>query len=102
MGHRESFLLEKSNGIFYNNNKMKYEQKWKFLGVTMGIRQADKAVEILNAWPAVLQAVVDDTNAFLAAGICSYEFACAADFAQFQSMMLNRSYPKLAFERQYS
>ncbi len=68
----------------------------------MGIRRAAKAVEILNAWPPVLQAVVGDANVSLASGICSYKFACAADFAQFQSMMLNKSYPKLAFERQHS
>jgi len=61
---------------------------------------ADRAVEILNAWSYTLTAIHGTNDKYLASGIYGYEFACAAeairyypgwkpeDFKHFQQMML--------------
>jgi len=61
---------------------------------------ADRAVEILNAWAYTLTAIHGTNDKYLASGIYGYEFACAAevirkypgwkpqDFKRFQQMML--------------
>ncbi|HLP42507.1 MAG TPA: alginate lyase family protein [Fibrobacteria bacterium] len=66
---------------------------------------ADKAVEILNAWSAVLVGFTGDSNRGLRAGLYGYQFAAAAellrdypkwaasDFARFKDMLLTRFYP---------
>ena len=76
--------------------------RWKVSGDTA---YADKAVQFLNAWAYTLTSVTGNADRFLAAGIYGYEFAnaaeimrtysgyAAADFAQFQNMMLNVFYP---------
>ncbi|SIT46446.1 LamG domain protein jellyroll fold domain protein [Paraburkholderia ribeironis] len=76
--------------------------RWKISGDTV---YADKAVQIMNAWSSTLQRLGGDSNVDLAAGIYGYEFAnageimrsypgwAAADFAAFQSMMINIFYP---------
>jgi len=65
---------------------------------------ADKAVEIMNAWPPVLQQDPDDSNVSLAAGIYGWEFAvvgelmrsyggwASEDQAAFNNMMLSKFY----------
>lgn len=76
--------------------------RWKVSGDTA---YADKAVQFLNAWAYTLTSITGNADRFLAAGIYGYEFAnaaeimrtysgyAAADFAQFQNMMLNVFYP---------
>ncbi len=76
--------------------------RWKVSGDTA---YADKAVSFLNAWAYTLKGIGGNADRFLAAGIYGYEFAnaaeimrtypgyAAADFAQFQAMMLNVFYP---------
>ena len=61
--------------------------------------QADKAVEVLNAWASTLKGVGGNSNFALGAGIIGYQFAAGAemvrdypgwkreDFAAFQAMM---------------
>ncbi len=65
---------------------------------------ADKAVEIMNAWPPVLQEVTGDSNVSLAAGTYGWEFAVVGDLmrsysgwargdqAAFKDMMLSKFY----------
>lgn len=76
--------------------------RWKVTGDTA---YAEKSIQIMNDWSAVLTVIGGDTNAALAAGIYGYEFAnaaeimrsysgwAAADFARFQTMMVNVFYP---------
>ena len=76
--------------------------RWKVSGDTA---YADKAVQIMNAWSAVLTAIRGTTDSALAAGIYGYEFAnaaeimrtysgwAAADFERFQNMMRTVFYP---------
>lgn len=76
--------------------------RWKVSGDTA---YADKAVEFLNAWAYTMKTITGNADRFLAAGIYGYQFANAgeimrtysgyapADFAQFQSLMLNVFYP---------
>src|ERR1700687_2158844 len=47
--------------------------------VSGDLAYADKAVEILNAWAAVLQQVTGDSNVSLAAGIYGWQFAVVGD-----------------------
>jgi hypothetical protein len=93
-----------NSSILYTDIAKTYQSalRWKVSGDT---RYADQAVTFLNAWAYTLTSVTGDTNAALAGGIYGYEFAnaaeimrtysgyAAADFAQFQSMMLNVFYP---------
>jgi hypothetical protein len=93
-----------NSSILYNDIAKTYQSalRWKVSGDT---RYADQAVTFLNAWAYKLTALQGDTNVDLAAGIYGYEFAncgeimrtysgyAAADFAQFQNMMLNVFYP---------
>ncbi|SFV09059.1 LamG-like jellyroll fold domain-containing protein [Pseudoduganella namucuonensis] len=76
--------------------------RWKVSG---NPDYANKAVEIMNAWSAVLTSIQGSTEAALAAGLQGYEFAnaaeimrgysgwAAADFTRFRNMMLNVFYP---------
>jgi hypothetical protein len=76
--------------------------RWKVSGDTS---YADKAVEVLNAWSAVLVGIGGTSDKFLAAGIYGYQMANAAeimrtysgwsaqDFARFQNMMTTVFYP---------
>ncbi|MEO7577503.1 MAG: LamG-like jellyroll fold domain-containing protein, partial [Massilia sp.] len=76
--------------------------RWKVGGDTA---YADKAVQIMNGWSAVLTGIGGSSDAALAAGIYGYEFAnageimrgysgwLAADFTRFQQMMRNVFYP---------
>jgi len=76
--------------------------RWKVSGDT---RFADLAVVFLNAWSSTLTSIQGNADRYLAAGIYGYQFAnaaeimrtysgwAAADFAQFQSMMLTVFYP---------
>jgi hypothetical protein len=88
----------------YNDIAAAYQNalRWKIAGTTAN---ADKAVQIMNAWSSTLTSIQGSADRFLAAGIYGYEFAnaaeimrsysgwAAADFAQFQNMMLNIFYP---------
>jgi|GEM_PF-1104638 len=76
--------------------------RWKVAGTTAN---ADKAIQILNAWGSTLKALGGNSDVDLAAGIYGYEIANAAeimrsysgwntsDFAAFQNMMLKVFYP---------
>lgn len=79
--------------------------RWKVTGNTA---YADKAVQIMNAWSSTLTKISwsdGKFDGFLAAGLQGYQFAnageimrdyagwAAADFARFQTMMLNVFYP---------
>lgn len=76
--------------------------RWKISGDTA---YADKSVQILNAWSAVLTAIDGTSDKFLASGIYGYEIANAAeimraysgwsadDFDRFKNMMLTVFYP---------
>ncbi len=76
--------------------------RWKVSGDTA---YADKAVQVLNAWSSTLTEINGSSDKFLASGIYGYEIANAAeimrdypgwapaDFARFQSMMVNVFYP---------
>jgi hypothetical protein len=76
--------------------------RWK---VSQDTRYADLAVVFLNEWASTLKEVAGNADRFLAAGIYGYEFANAAeimrtypgwapaDFARFQTMMLDIFYP---------
>ncbi|HET6149912.1 MAG TPA: alginate lyase family protein [Polyangia bacterium] len=76
--------------------------RWKISG---NAAYADKAVQVLNAWSAVLTGFGGTTDLFLAAGLQGYEIANAAeimrtyagwsatDFARFKNMMLQIFYP---------
>lgn len=95
--HRENYV-----GL-YNDVAAAYANalRWKVSGNTAN---ADKAVEILNAWGRTLKCVSGNTNAYLATGIYGYEIANAAeimrtysgwkatDFATFQNMMIKVFY----------
>ncbi|SFV01669.1 LamG-like jellyroll fold domain-containing protein [Pseudoduganella namucuonensis] len=88
----------------YNDVAAAYDcaLRWKISGDTA---YADKAVQIMNGWSAVLTAIGGDTNALLAAGIYGYEFAnageimrsysgwAAADQTRFKNMMTGIFYP---------
>lgn len=75
--------------------------RWKIAGTTAN---ADKAVEILNAWGSTLKAIRGTSDAYLAAGIYGYQVANAAeimrtytgwdsaDFTTFKNMMINVFY----------
>jgi hypothetical protein len=76
--------------------------RWKVSGDP---HYADKAVEVLNAWSAVLVGIGGTSDRFLAAGLYGYQMANAAeimrgytgwsppDFARFKTMMLTVFYP---------
>jgi hypothetical protein len=76
--------------------------RWQISGDTA---YADEAVRLMNAWSSTLTGFGGTIDWFLAAGIQGYQFAnageimrsysgwAAADFAKFQSMMLNVFYP---------
>lgn len=76
--------------------------RWKVSGDTS---YADKSIEVLNAWSAVLIGIGGTSDKFLAAGIYGYQMANAAeimrtyggwaaqDFARFQNMMATVFYP---------
>jgi hypothetical protein len=75
--------------------------RWKISGDT---RYADKAIEVLNAWSAVLVGIGGTSDKFLAAGLYGYQMANAAeimrtydgwsaqDFARFKNMMMTVFY----------
>jgi hypothetical protein len=91
-------------GQLYNDAAAAYALalRWKISG---DARYADKAVEVLNAWSAVLVGIGGTSDKFLAAGIYGYQMANAAeilrtyggwsaeDFARFQNMMMTVFYP---------
>jgi hypothetical protein len=76
--------------------------RWK---VSADTAYADQAVVFLNAWSSTMTTLTGDADRFLAAGIYGYEWCnaaeimrtysgwAAADFARFQSLMLNVFYP---------
>jgi hypothetical protein len=76
--------------------------RWKISGDSA---YADKSVQILNAWAAVLTGIGGTTDKFLAAGLYGYEIANAAeivrtyggwstsDFDRFKDMMARVFYP---------
>jgi len=76
--------------------------RWKISG---DAAYADKSVEILDAWAAVLTEIAGTSDRFLAAGFYGYEMANAAevmrtysgwpaaDFERFKTMMLTVFYP---------
>ncbi len=76
--------------------------RWKIAGTTAN---ADKAVQILNAWSSTLKSIQGTSDRFLASGIYGYEFANAAEIMRgysgfsaanltaFKNMMLNVFYP---------
>lgn len=75
--------------------------RWKISGDTA---YADQAVRFMNAWSSTLTAISGTIDGFLASGIQGYQLAnaaeimrtypgwAAADFARFQTMMLNIFY----------
>jgi hypothetical protein len=91
-------------GMFFNDIAAAYANaiRWKVGGT---VANADKAVQILNAWAGKLKALKGTGDAYLAAGIYGYEIANAAeimrsysgwtatDFATFRNMMLTVFYP---------
>ncbi|MFT3868457.1 MAG: alginate lyase family protein [Nibricoccus sp.] len=76
--------------------------RWKIAGTTAN---ADKAVQILNAWSSTLTSIGGTSDKYLAAGIYGYQFAnvaeimrsysgwSAANQTAFKNMMLNVFYP---------
>ncbi|CAN7188821.1 alginate lyase family protein [Pseudoduganella sp. LjRoot289] len=91
-------------GLLFNDVAAAYAcaLRWKVSGNT---DYANKAVQIMNAWSAVLTSIQGTTDAALAAGLYGYEFAnaaeimrgysgwAAADFDRFKNMMLTVFYP---------
>jgi hypothetical protein len=91
-------------GQLYNDAAAAYALalRWKISG---DAAYADKSVQVLNAWSAVLTGIGGNTDKFLAAGLYGYEIANAAeimrtyggwsasDFARFKTMMLQVFYP---------
>jgi hypothetical protein len=91
-------------GQLYNDAAAAYALalRWRVSG---DARYADKAVEVLNAWSAVLVGIGGTSDKFLAAGLYGYQLANAAeimrsyggwaaqDFARFKNMMLTVFYP---------
>ncbi|MEO7494124.1 MAG: LamG-like jellyroll fold domain-containing protein [Massilia sp.] len=85
-------------GLLFTDAAAAYQcaLRWKISGTDA---YANKAIEIMNAWAAVLTAISGDTNGYLAAGLQGYQMANAAeimrsysgwapaDFARFQTMM---------------
>jgi hypothetical protein len=77
--------------------------RWHLAG---DVAYANKAVEIMNAWPPVLQEVTGDSNLSLAAGNYGWQFAVVGDLMRnysgwaaedqtaFKSMMLSKFYPR--------
>jgi len=88
----------------YNDAAAAYASalRWKISGDSA---YADKSVQILNAWAAVLTGIDGTTDKFLAAGLYGYEIANAAeivrtydgwsasDFTHFKDMMARVFYP---------
>src|SRR5207253_9587046 len=86
-------------GQLYNDAAAAYALalRWKISG---DAAYADKSVQVLNAWSAVLTGIGGTTDMFLAAGLQGYQIANAAeimrtydgwsapDFARFKNMML--------------
>lgn len=76
--------------------------RWKISGDTA---YADKAIAILNGWGSTLTSIQGSADRYLAAGLYGYQLAnaaeimrtyskwSAADFKQFQNMMLDVFYP---------
>jgi hypothetical protein len=97
-GHAQNYPL------LYNDIAVAYAcaLRWHISGDRA---YADKAVEIMNAWSSALKRIDGTSDKFLASGIYGYQFAnaaelmrtyrgwSAADFARFQSMMLDVFYP---------
>jgi len=91
-------------GLLFDNVACAYQLalRWK---VSQDTRYADRAVVFLNEWSSTLKEVTGNADRFLAAGIYGYEFANAAeimrtypgwapaDFARFQTMMVDIFYP---------
>ena len=91
-------------GQLYNDVAAAYALalRWKISG---DAAYADRSVQILNAWSAVLTGIGGNTDKFLAAGLYGYEFANAAeimrtyagwltpDVERFKSMMRQVFYP---------
>ena len=77
--------------------------RWHLSG---DVAYANKAVEIINAWPPVLQEITGDSNLSLAAGNYGWEFAVVGDLLRnysgwaaedqtaFKNMMLSKFYPR--------
>jgi hypothetical protein len=90
--------------LLYNDAHAAYlcALRWQISGDTS---YADEAVKLMNAWSSTLTGFGGTIDWFLAAGIQGYQFAnaaeimrsysgwLAADFAKFQSLMLNVFYP---------
>jgi hypothetical protein len=88
----------------YNDIAAAYQNalRWKIAGT---VANANKAIEIMNAWSGTLTSIQGSADRFLAAGIYGYEFANAAeimrdysgwasaDFTRFKNMMLTVFYP---------
>ncbi len=85
----------------YNDVHAAYQNalNWRISGNTAS---RDTAVEICNAWSAMLVEVTGNADRFLAAGIYGYQFANAAellrdapgfDLGRFQTMLVNCFYP---------
>lgn len=91
-------------GKLYNDIAAAYQNalRWKIAGTTAN---ADKAVQILNAWSSTLTGIGGTSDKFLAAGIYGYQFANVAEIMRsysgwsassqtaFKNMMLNVFYP---------
>jgi len=89
---------------FYPDVHAAYQSalRWKVSG---DVAYANKSIDIMNQWSAVLTSIGGNADRFLAAGIYGYQFANAAeimrtysgwapaDFARFQNMMLTVFYP---------
>jgi hypothetical protein len=109
--HPESVLVRGAgHGVQENYNHLfndvaaAYQDclEWKVDGDT---EEADKAVQILNAWASTMVQITGTSDKYLASGIYGYQLAVTAeilrtyrgwkpkDFARFQSMMLQIVYP---------
>lgn len=91
-------------GQLYNDIAAAYATalRWKITG---DARYADKSIQILNAWSAMLTGIAGTSDKFLAAGIYGFQIAnvaeimrsysgwSAADFTRFKNMMREVFYP---------
>ncbi len=99
-GRDRTHVEPENYGVMFNDAAAAYALalRWRISGEK---QYGDKAVEILNAWGAILKRIGGSTDAALAAGIYGYQFANAAEimrtypgwkpeeFARFQKMMLD-------------
>ncbi|MFL9484352.1 alginate lyase family protein [Chitinophagaceae bacterium LWZ2-11] len=97
-------IHQENYGRLYNDVAAAYATalRWKISGDK---QYAEKSIQIMNAWSAVLKGIGGNNDANLAAGLYGFQFANAAeimrtytgwapaDFSRFQKMMLNVFYP---------